>query len=244
MLIIPAIDILDGRVVRLTRGRREAVKVYSEDPVAVALRWQEEGARRLHLVDLGGAFSGRPNLDILKAIAEAVSIPIQFGGGLRSLKAIEECLSSGAVFAITGTIALKDESLLEEACRLYPGRVIASIDAYRGRVAVKGWQEVSGASAIALAGGLERLPLAGIIYTDVARDGSLRGPNLRAIGEMARAAKHPLIAAGGIASLRDVLRLREIQGLYGIILGKALYEGTISLKQALKLSGIDVSPLP
>ncbi len=234
MQVIPAIDLMEGRCVRLTEGRREAVKNYSEDPVGVALRWQGEGAKRLHLVDLDGAFCGQPkNLEVLEAISRAVTIPIQFGGGLRSLESVSRSLALGASFTILGTAALENREFIGKICRLHPGRIMVSIDAYRGRVATKGWREIGQISALSFAQELGRYPLAGLVYTDVAKDGTLKGPNLRATGQMVSASSLPLFAAGGIATLNDVLRLKKLEGLAGMIIGKALYEGRINLREAI-----------
>lgn len=237
MQVVPAIDILNGDCVRLTQGKREKVTVYSNYPVEAAKHWQNEGAQLIHLVDLDGAFSGKPkNLATLEAIAKAVTVPVQFGGGVRDSATISECFDKGAARVVLGTAALRDQRLVDQATKEYREQILLAIDAFRGSLAVQGWQEITGVKAREFAASFEDLPLAGMIYTDVIADGTLTGPNIPAIEELARSLSLPLFAAGGIGSLEDVLRLKAISGLTGAILGKALYSGAISLIDALEAS--------
>ena len=237
MQVVPAIDILNGDCVRLTQGKRDKVTVYSNYPLEMAKHWQNEGAQLIHLVDLDGAFSGKPkNLATLEAIVKAVTVPIQFGGGVRDLATISECFDKGADRVVLGTAALRDRRLVDLATKEYRDRILLAIDAFRGSLAVQGWQEITGIKAREFAASFEELPLAGMIYTDVIADGTLTGPNIPAIEELARSLRLPLFAAGGIGSLEDVLNLKAIAGLAGVILGKALYSGALSLRDAIEAS--------
>jgi len=236
MLVIPAIDLKGGEVVRLAQGDPLRQTSYSSDPIAVAKRWEDEGAPILHLVDLDGAFSGSPRqLAVVADVAKAVKVPIQLGGGLRSLAALEQAFASGIERVVLGTAAIEDETFLIAACRRYPGRVVLGIDARDGKVAIRGWAEHTRLLATELAARSADLPLAAIIYTDIRRDGMLEGPNVEALQRVAQASGHPLIASGGIATLDDVKRMAALEPsrIIGVLIGKALYEGSFSLKQAI-----------
>lgn len=236
MLVIPAIDLKGGEVVRLAQGDPLRQTSYSSDPVAVAERWEGEGATILHLVDLDGAFTGEPKqLSVVAEVARAVKVPIQLGGGLRTLAALERAFASGIERAVVGTAAIEDAEFLASACLRFPGQVVLGIDAKDGRVAVRGWAADTGFQATDLAARSADLPLAAVIYTDISRDGMLEGPNLGAIGRIARASPHPVIASGGIAALHDVKRLAELEpsGVVGALIGKALYEGRFTLREAI-----------
>ena len=236
MLVIPAIDLKGGEVVRLAQGDPLRQTSYSSDPVAVARRWEGEGAAILHLVDLDGAFSGEPRqLSVVAEIARAVKVPLQLGGGLRTPADLERAFASGIERAVVGTAAIEDAEFLASACRLFPGRVVLGIDAKDGRVAVRGWAADTGFQATELAARSADLPLAAVIYTDIGRDGMLEGPNLEALGRIARASPHPVIASGGIATLDDVKRLAELgpSRIVGALIGKALYEGRFTLREAI-----------
>lgn len=236
MLVIPAIDLKGGQVVRLSQGDPLRQIAYSADPIAMARRWEDEGASILHLVDLDGAFSGKPQqLPVVAQVAQSIKIPVQLGGGLRSLAALEQAFASGIERAVLGTAAIEDEGFLMEAARCYPGRIILGIDAKNGKVAVRGWAADTDLLASDLATRSADLPLAAIIYTDIERDGMLTGPNLDALRRMAEAVRHPIIASGGIATLDDVRRLAKLEPtcIVGALVGKALYEGRFSLKEAI-----------
>jgi len=235
VIIIPAIDIKDGRCVRLLQGRADAVTVYSDRPEDVAKRWQELGAKVIHVVDLDGAFSGtQKNIEGIKSIRRAVSVDIELGGGIRDMERIEMLLGLGINRVILGTVAIERPELVKEASRRFPGRIIVGIDAKDGLVAVKGWVEVTSVKAKELALKMEEYGAWGIIYTDISRDGMLTGPNIEAIREMVEAVNIPVIASGGVSSIDDIKRLKEIKGLWGVITGKALYTGAIDLKEAIE----------
>jgi phosphoribosylformimino-5-aminoimidazole carboxamide ribotide isomerase len=236
MLIIPAIDLKDGKCVRLLQGREEAVTVYSEDPVLTARQWESCGARLLHVVDLDGAFTGsQKNLEAVKRIRESVTMEMELGGGIRDMEKIDELVRMGIQRVILGTVAIEKPALMEEACRKFPGRIVVGIDARDGKVAVKGWVEVTPIDAKALAKEAEKNRAAGVIYTDISTDGMMTGPNIRAVDEMVRTVNIPVIASGGVSSLEDIQKLREIEGLWGVITGKAIYSGSLDLREAIKL---------
>jgi phosphoribosylformimino-5-aminoimidazole carboxamide ribotide isomerase len=240
MDVIPAIDLLEGRCVRLYQGDYAQLDVYNDDPVAVAQQWVEQGATRLHLVDLDGAKAGHPvNQAVIQAIVEAVSIPVEVGGGLRDRPAVADVLGLGVRWAILGTVAVEQPELVAELCREFPGQIIVGIDARNGKVATRGWLETSEVEAIALAQQMEKLGAAAIIYTDIHRDGTMQGPNREALRELAGAIAIPIIASGGISSTIDLLNLLvlEPQGVKGAIVGKALYTGDLSLTEALRAVG-------
>ncbi|WP_420264357.1 1-(5-phosphoribosyl)-5-[(5-phosphoribosylamino)methylideneamino]imidazole-4-carboxamide isomerase [Candidatus Magnetominusculus dajiuhuensis] len=236
MLVIPAIDLKDGSCVRLLQGRKEDVTKYSEDPVETARRWVREGAELIHIVDLDGAFTGQQkNLESIKNIRTAVDVQLEVGGGIRDLKRIELLDSIGIDKIILGTIAIKDPALLREACLKYPNKIVVGIDAKKGRVAIRGWEEVTETTAATLAKEVENSGASGIIYTDIAKDGMLMGPNVEATAEIANLVNIPVTASGGVASLKDIAHLMTITGLYGIITGKAVYSGAIALAEAIAL---------
>lgn len=240
MLIIPAIDLKDGKCVRLRQGRMEDDTVFSDDPVGTATHWVEQGARRLHLVDLNGAFAGEPvNGGIVTAIAQKYpQLPIQIGGGIRSLEIIEAYVKAGVSWVIIGTKAVKEPAFVDEACKAFPGRIIVGIDAKEGMVATDGWAEVSSVRALDLAVRFKAAGIAAIVYTDIARDGMMQGVNVEATAQLARDSGLPIIASGGVTNIDDIRRLRTVkhEGVIGAITGRAIYEGTLNLAEAQLLA--------
>lgn len=235
MLVIPAIDLREGNCVRLVQGRKEAVTIYSHDPAATARKWELCGAELLHIVDLDGAFSGnQKNMDAILKIRRAVKMALQVGGGIRNIGNLLNLFSAGIDRIIIGTAAIEDPAFLVQACKQYPGRVLIGIDAKDGMVAIKGWEEVTEILASDLAKRLEMVGITGIIYTDIKRDGMLTGPNINAVRNMVNHVSIPVIASGGIASMEDVRNLAQIKGLWGMITGKAIYSGSLNLKQAIE----------
>lgn len=236
MLIIPAIDLKDGQCVRLRQGLMEDSTVFSDDPVATARRWVDAGCRRLHLVDLNGAFAGQPvNGEVVTAIAAAYpGLPIQIGGGIRSLETIEHYVRAGVGFVIIGTKAVKEPAFVAEACKAFPGKIIVGLDARDGLVATDGWAEVSTVLATDLARQFEADGVSAIVYTDIARDGMMQGVNVDATLGMARASSIPVIASGGITNLDDIRALQAVahEGICGAITGRAIYEGTLDVAEA------------
>lgn len=240
MEIIPAIDILDGKCVRLYQGDYARSQVFSDRPVAVARQWVEQGATRLHLVDLDGAKAGKPvNQQAIAEIVQAVSVPVQVGGGLRDLDSVSQLLNLGVERAILGTVAVEQPQLIQQLCQAFPERIVVGIDARNGKVATRGWTETSSAEATELAQQVAAFGVAAIIYTDIQRDGTLGGPNLDALRSVACAVEIPVIASGGISSITDLLSLLALAplGVQGAILGRALYTGAISLSEALQAVG-------
>jgi len=238
MILFPAIDLKDGRVVRLLHGDMAQATVFNEDPAAQAREFAAAGFAWLHLVDLNGAFAGKPvNGAAVEAILKAVDIPVQLGGGIRDMATIERWLAAGVRRVILGTAAVKTPDLVREACRAFPGRIVVGIDARGGRVAVEGWAESSAAVALDLAQGFEDAGVAAIVYTDIERDGALAGVNGAATQTLAAALSIPVIASGGVASLDDIAALMAIakDGVEGVICGRALYDGRIDPKSALAL---------
>ncbi len=238
MILFPAIDLKDGQCVRLKLGEMDDATVFSDDPAAQAKAFEEQGFKYLHIVDLNGAFEGRPvNAEAVDAILDALSIPAQLGGGIRDLATIETWLEKGIARVILGTIAVRDPQLVREACRKFPSRIAVGIDAKGGKVAVEGWAETSELTAIELASRFEDAGVSAIIYTDIERDGVLKGLNLPATAELARATAISVIASGGLASIEDVEALLrpEYSMLEGAITGRALYDGRLDAKQALAL---------
>jgi len=234
LIVIPAIDLKGGRCVRLVQGKASAETVFSDDPVAVAERWESEGARRLHVVDLDGAFGGGPaQTALIHKITRAVSIPVEVGGGLRTMEHVEAVLETGASWAIVGTRAALDTAFLGDVCRRFEDRIIVGLDASDGRVAVDGWTRVLELEAVTLARDAAAAGVGTIIYTDIARDGTQTGPNVRSTEALARAAKISVIASGGVGSLEDIRQLAAIPGIDGVIVGRALYTGAVSLRAAL-----------
>ncbi|MEW6584036.1 MAG: 1-(5-phosphoribosyl)-5-[(5-phosphoribosylamino)methylideneamino]imidazole-4-carboxamide isomerase [Nitrospirota bacterium] len=237
MLVIPAIDLKDGQCVRLLQGKKEAVTVYSDNPAGMAKQWELYGAQLLHIVDLDGAFSGRQrNLASIVRIRKTVKIRLQVGGGIRYIESIASLLSAGIDRVILGTAAIEDPKLLTEACKKYPGRILVGIDAKEGKVAIKGWEEVTAIDAKELARRLEFIGVAGIVYTDISRDGMLAGPNITATRELVESVNVPVIASGGVSSIEDIKKLMQIKDLWGAITGKAIYSGSLNLKEAIELA--------
>lgn len=238
MILFPAIDLKDGRCVRLARGEMAAATIFNDDPAAQAATFQAQGFRYLHVVDLNGAFAGRPvNAAAVQAILDAVEMPVQLGGGIRDLATIERWLGAGIRRVILGTAALRDPGLVREACRRFPGRVAVGIDAREGKVAVEGWAETSTLTALEMAHRYEDAGVAAIIHTDIDRDGILKGLNLAATAELARAGSVPVIASGGLADIDDVKALLrpEHAMLEGAVAGRALYDGRLDAREALAL---------
>ena len=234
MMVIPAVDLRGGRCGRLRQGRPEALTVFSDDPVAVARAWAAEGAPRLHVVDLDGAFAGTPKqAGLIEEIAKGIPVPVEAGGGLRTLEAIETLLRAGARWAMLGTRAALDPEFLAEACRRFPGRIIVAVDASEGKVAVDGWTQRLDISAVDLARRASQAGAAEVLYTDIARDGTQTGPNLTSTAAVAAAAGLPLLASGGVGSVEDLRRLALIPGVIGAVVGRALYTGAVDFKQAL-----------
>ncbi len=238
MQIIPAIDLKDGKVVRLTRGDYDKVKVYSDDPAEVAKRWQDEGAAALHVVDLDGALAGEPrNTESVRRIVKAVDIPVELGGGIRSEEAMTRAFEAGVSKIVLGSKAAEEIRFVKDAIDKYREKVIVSIDSKGGLVMLQGWTKASGLKAVDLAKDMERLGAFAVIYTDITVDGTLSGPDFESLDDFLRNVRIPVIAAGGISSLEDIKRLRALnkKNLYGVIVGKALYEGALDLREARAL---------
>ena len=236
MILIPAIDLKQGQCVRLRQGRMEETTVFSDDPVGMAGNWVEQGCQRLHLVDLDGAFEGNPvNADVIEEITSAYpDLPIQVGGGIRTVETVEAYLAAGVSYVIIGTQAVKKPEFVTELCAEFPGNVIVGIDAKNGMVAVQGWAEESDHSAENLARRFEDQGVAAIVYTDINRDGMMQGVNLEATRLLAQAVSIPVIASGGVSSMKDIEDLNSVKdaGIEAAIIGRALYEGTIKLSKA------------
>ena len=237
MLIIPAIDIKDGRCVRLKQGDMARETVFSEDPAAVARHWLEQGAKRLHVVDLNGAVAGKPkNEAVIKSIMQATgdALPVQIGGGIRDLDTIERYLDLGASFVIIGTAAVKNPGFLQDAAAAFSGHVMVALDAKDGKVAVEGWSKMTGHDVVDLARKFQDYGVEAIIYTDIGRDGMLSGVNIDATLKLARELRIPVIASGGLTGLKDVEALCavESEGITGVITGRAIYQGTLDFKKA------------
>lgn len=236
MILYPAIDLKDGACVRLLRGEMDKATVFGTDPAAQAATFQTAGCDWLHLVDLNGAFAGRPvNAQAVEAILAALSIPCQLGGGIRDMATIEDWLRRGVARVILGTVAVEDPGLVRQAAREFPGQVAVGIDARKGYVATKGWAEKTDVQAIDLARSFEDAGVAAIIYTDIDRDGAMQGPNVAATEALARAVSIPVIASGGVSRIEDLALLRETGVIAGAISGRALYDGAIDLAQALAM---------
>jgi phosphoribosylformimino-5-aminoimidazole carboxamide ribotide isomerase len=238
VLIIPAIDLKDGRCVRLKQGDMNSATVFSEDPVAMARHWAAEGARRLHVVDLNGAIAGRPkNEKVVRDVVAAVGgkLAVQLGGGIRDLDTIESYLDAGVTFVVIGTAAVKNPGFLSDACYAFPGHIIAGLDAKDGKVAVEGWSKMTGHDVVDLAKKFEEYGVEALVYTDIGRDGMLTGINIDATFKLAQAIKTPIIASGGLNSVQDVQAVCQKlvpEGIIGAIAGRALYEGRLDLKKA------------
>lgn len=239
MIIIPAIDLKEGKCVRLEQGEMHRDTVFSDNPASQALKWQEAGAELLHLVDLDGAFAGKPkNKGAIEAILKAINIPAQLGGGIRDIATIESYLELGLSRVIIGTAAQRNPELVVEACKKFPGKIVVGIDAKNGMVAVQGWAELTDIAATDLARKFADCGVSAIIYTDISRDGMMTGPNLEATRQLAEAISIPVIASGGVSSLKDIENLMAIEnsGISGAITGKAIYTGAINLAEAITLT--------
>ncbi|AXK39162.1 1-(5-phosphoribosyl)-5-[(5-phosphoribosylamino)methylideneamino]imidazole-4-carboxamide isomerase [Crenobacter cavernae] len=241
MLLIPAIDLKDGQCVRLKQGVMDDATVFSDDPVKVALHWRDQGARRLHLVDLNGAFAGKPkNLPVIRDILAEVGddMPVQLGGGIRDLETIEAYLDMGLKYVIIGTAAVKNPGFLHDACDAFPGQVIVGLDAKDGMVAIDGWAKVTNHNVVEMARRFQDYGVASVIYTDIGRDGMMNGVNIDATVKLAQALTIPVIASGGLTNLDDVRGLCavEAEGIEGAITGRAIYEGSIQFAEAQSLA--------
>lgn len=239
MILYPAIDIRGGKCVRLTEGRFDQETVFADNPIDMALRWVQEGAEFLHLVDLDGALAGQPvNLDVIRRIVQAVEIPVQLGGGIRTLATIDALFDMGIDRVILGSIAVKAPELVKEACNKYKERIVVGIDARDGQVAVEGWGITGGVGAETLAVKMAEAGVCRIIYTDISRDGTLSGVNVQATAALAKAAGIPVIASGGVKDIEDIRSVKEGEalGVEGVIIGKALYTGSLDLKDALRVA--------
>jgi phosphoribosylformimino-5-aminoimidazole carboxamide ribotide isomerase len=240
MIIFPAVDIRNGKCVRLIQGRVDQETVFGDDPAAMGLKWQEAGADWLHVVDLDGAFESTPrNLTSIRRLRQALTIPIQLGGGLRTLDTIAAYVDLGIDRLILGTVVLKDPELVARACQTYPGRIAVGLDAKDGLVAVEGWTEVSTRPVLDVARELAALEPAAFIYTDISRDGVKKGVNVDATRILAEQVATPVIASGGVSSLQDIQALKPLEslGVMGVIIGRALYDGLIDLAEAIRLAG-------
>lgn len=237
MEIWPAIDLRGGKCVRLRQGDYAQETVFGEDPAAMAKHWVDQGAQFLHLVDLDGAKAGKPgNMESVRAIVQAVDIPCELGGGIRDEATIRELLDLGLSRLVIGTLALKEPDWFREMCRKFPSQMVLGIDALRGMVATDGWLETSETSAVELAQQFDGEPIAAIVYTDIATDGMMKGPNVEAMRQMQEAVDFPVVASGGVTTIDDVRRLAEVP-MGGCIIGRAIYEGTIELPEAIRVAG-------
>lgn len=236
MIIIPAIDLKDGKCVRLLQGDFQRVTVYSEDPVEIAEQWRAQGAQRIHVVDLDGSLAGSPrNMSTILKMIKAVPILVELGGGIRDIRTVDFYIQNGVQWVILGTAALKNRSFVQDACRHFGGRIIVGIDARNGLVAVQGWTEKTSEPAADIARRYEDYGLAAIIYTDIQRDGMQTGVNLEATRALAEAVNIPIIASGGVAGIQDIEQILILEpiGVTGVIVGKALYTGGLNLKEAI-----------
>jgi len=248
VIVIPAIDLRGGRCVRLHQGRSDRETIFSDDPVAVAHQWKELGAERLHVVDLDGAFAGGPRQSSLvaKIVAVMAPVPVEIGGGLRSLKEVETALETGAGWAVVGTRAALDRAFLRDLCRRHPARIIIAVDAKGERVAVKGWTEVVDDTVVEVGARARDAGAAALLYTDVSRDGTESGPNIEYTATVAREVAMPILASGGVGRVEDLGRLAAIPGVVGTVVGRALYTGAIDLRRAKEIaaSGSGVARTP
>lgn len=245
MIIIPAVDLKEGRCVRLSQGRMDQESVYSEHPVEMAKQWESKGAERLHVVDLNGAMTGKPfHRSLIKEIARSVRIPIEVGGGIRDFATIEDYLSSGVRWVIMGTAVFQKRSLIEEACQRFPEGMILGIDAKRGKVAIQGWNEVVSLEAVDLVKQFEGMGLSAVIFTDIERDGMGTGLNLESTRNLTRSTSIPVIASGGVSRIEDIELLLELEsdGVIGVIVGRALYTGSLNLEEAIRITKSPRSP--
>ncbi len=240
MIIIPAVDIKDGKCVRLLQGRMDAETVFSDEPAEMAKQWEDQGAEIIHLIDLDGAVGKMPkNLNAIKDILEKINVPVQVGGGIRQLDTIETYLEMGVKRVIIGTEAINNPQLVEDACEMFPEQIIVGIDARNGLVAIEGWTETTGVKAVDLAKKFEDKGVAAINFTDIHRDGMQTGPNIEETRRLAEAVSIPVIASGGVSTIDDIKNLLLLQdsGVIGVITGRALYEETLNLKEAIAISG-------
>ncbi|MDX9746377.1 MAG: 1-(5-phosphoribosyl)-5-[(5-phosphoribosylamino)methylideneamino]imidazole-4-carboxamide isomerase [Syntrophales bacterium] len=240
MIIIPAIDLHGGKCVRLLQGDFDRVTVYADDPVGMALNWQEQGAQRLHIIDLDGSREGMPkNREIIVRIARELRIPIELGGGIRDMKTVEAYLKEGVEWLILGTAAIRDGQFLRNACEAFRDHIILALDARDGQVAVQGWTETTALSALDIIERFQDYGLAAVVYTDISRDGMQTGVNVDATKKLAQTTEIPVIASGGVSDIRDIEKLMQIEqyGILGVIAGKALYAGTLSLPEAIAVAG-------
>ena len=237
MIVIPAIDIRNGRCVRLLQGRMDAETVFSDDPAAMGARWEVEGAQLIHVVDLDGAVGKRPvNLGTIRDIIDRVSVPIQVGGGIRDIETIRMYMGQGVSRVVIGTEAIKNPDLVKNACREFPNRIVVGIDAKGGKVAIEGWTQTTGVSAVDLARQFEDCGVAAINFTDIERDGMRSGPNLKETEKLAASISIPVVASGGVSCLQDIINLIPLEsaGVVGVITGRALYDGSLDLKAAIE----------
>jgi len=239
MIVIPAIDLHDGQCVRLLQGDFNRLTVYGNDPVQMALEWQKQGAERLHVVDLDGSLVGTPhNMDVICAMAKALSIPIELGGGIRDMHIIDDYLAAGIEWVILGTAAIRNTQLLREAARTHRGHIILGLDAKEGMISIQGWTEKTSLSVKDVVTSVSDLDLAAIIYTDISRDGMQTGVNVEATKHLVQMTHIPVIASGGVSNIQDIRMVSEIEGegVIGVIAGKALYAGTLSLREAIAVA--------
>ncbi len=235
MIVIPAVDLREGRCVRLREGRADSETVFSEDPVAMATWWKTLGAERLHVVDLDGAFAGAPRQTALvaKIVAAVAPVPVEVGGGLRDVSAVDAVLEAGARWAVVGTRAALDRAFLREVCRAFPDRIIVAVDARGANVTVKGWTEIIEDTVTDVGRRAHEAGAAALLYTDVSRDGLEQGPNVDDTAALARAVSLPILASGGVASVADIARLAAVPGVAGVVVGRALYTGAVALPAAM-----------
>jgi phosphoribosylformimino-5-aminoimidazole carboxamide ribotide isomerase len=240
VIVIPAIDLREGRCVRLHQGRSDRETVFSEDPVAVARGWKDLGAERLHVVDLDGAFAGEPKQSalVVQIVAAAAPVPVELGGGLRDLRAVDAALATGIAWAVVGTRAALDQAFLSDVCRRHPGRIIVAVDARGARVAIKGWTEVVEETVAEVGARARDAGAAALLYTDVSRDGTETGPNVEETENLARRVAMPILASGGVGRVDDLKRLAAIPGVVGAVVGRALYTGAIDLREAAAAAGV------
>ena len=240
MIVIPAIDLREGRCVRLHQGRSDRETVFSEDPVAVARGWKDLGAERLHVVDLDGAFAGEPKQSALVAriVAAVAPVPVEVGGGLRDMRAVDAALATGVAWAVVGTRAALDHAFLSDVSRRHPGRIIVAVDARGARVAIKGWTEVVQETVAEVGARARAAGAAALLYTDVSRDGTETGPNVEETENLARRVAMPILASGGVGRVDDLKRVAAIPGVVGAVVGRALYTGAIDLREAAAAAGV------
>jgi phosphoribosylformimino-5-aminoimidazole carboxamide ribotide isomerase len=239
LIVIPAIDVKNGQCVRLAQGDFRRVTVYSDNPVEIAKMWQAHGATRIHVVDLDGSLAGSPrNREVIQRIVEGVELPVQVGGGIREMDTIGAYLTIGVRWVILGTMVLKNETFVKEACDRFHGKIILGIDANDGKVAVQGWTEQTSETVIDIARRYEGYDVDALVYTDIKRDGMETGPNVEATKTLAQSVNIPVIASGGVSSIQDIRRILDVEmfGVTGVIIGKALYSGAVSLREAIRLS--------